>query len=238
MCCYPFPYNLSQCVVPRILVRDGWGIGFSCFILREPTARSISLPFKATPESAEETLGCRTLCFPRMRFFSMRKPLRRYYGWSDLHFVTFSCYRRRPYLATRRARDCFVKVLEQVRGRLKFPLIGYVVMPEHVHLLIGEPDRGDPSKVLQVLKQKVSRLLRAKSRKLAHGQLALKLARKGSTPSISGRGVFMTSTYGARRNLEKNWNTCTQIPSSGNWLPIRATGRGAVGRITKGARMD
>jgi putative transposase len=37
-----------------------------------------------------------------------------------------------------------------------------VVMPEHVHLLIGEPSKGDPSKVLQVLKQKVSRSLRGK----------------------------------------------------------------------------
>ena len=30
-------------------------------------------------------------------------------------------------------------------------------MPEHVHLLIGEPAKGNPSTVLQVLKQKVSR---------------------------------------------------------------------------------
>ena len=37
-------------------------------------------------------------------------------------------------------------------------------MPEHVHLLMGEPPRGDPSKVLQVLKQKVSRALRATRR--------------------------------------------------------------------------
>jgi REP element-mobilizing transposase RayT len=29
-------------------------------------------------------------------------------------------------------------------------------MPEHVHLLIGEPAKGNPSKVLQVLKQRVS----------------------------------------------------------------------------------
>ena len=42
----------------------------------------------------------------------MRNPLRRYYGRRDLHFVTFSCYRRRPYLGTRRARDQFVKVLD------------------------------------------------------------------------------------------------------------------------------
>ncbi len=33
-------------------------------------------------------------------------------------------------------------------------VVGYVVMPEHVHLLIGEPERGDPSVVMQVLKQR------------------------------------------------------------------------------------
>src|ERR1700733_930337 len=104
----------------------------------------------------------------------MRKPLRRYYGRRDLHFVTFSCYRRRPYLGTRRARDLFVKVLDQVRTRWKFPLIGYVVMPEHVHLLMGEPPKGNPSKVLQVLKQKVSRTLRARRRKTSREQLRLK----------------------------------------------------------------
>jgi putative transposase len=35
-------------------------------------------------------------------------------------------------------------------------------MPEHVHLLIGEPRKGNPSKILQVLKPKVSRSLRGK----------------------------------------------------------------------------
>ncbi len=84
----------------------------------------------------------------------IRNPLVRYYGHGDLHFVTFSCHRRKPYLGTRRARDRFVKNLDQVRACWEFPLIGYVVMPEHVHLLVGESRKGDPSKVLQVLKQK------------------------------------------------------------------------------------
>ena len=88
-------------------------------------------------------------------FSSMRNPLRRYYGRGDLHFVTFSCYRRRPFLGTRRARDHFVKILNQVRSRYRFLLVGYVVMPEHVHLLLSEPKKGNPSKILQVLKQTV-----------------------------------------------------------------------------------
>ena len=52
--------------------------------------------------------------FLRVRILSMRNPLRRHYGRRDLHFVTFSCYRCCPYLGTRRARDQFVKVLDQL----------------------------------------------------------------------------------------------------------------------------
>jgi putative transposase len=104
----------------------------------------------------------------------IRNPLVRYYGRGDLHFVTFSCYRRRPYLGTRRARDRFVKVLEQVRARWSFPLIGYVLMPEHVHLLMGEPPKGNPSNVVQVLKQKTSRVLRGRRRKSSVRQLSLR----------------------------------------------------------------
>lgn len=44
-----------------------------------------------------------------------------------------------------RARNLFVKVLGQVRDTYGFALVGFVVMPEHVHLLIGEPAKGTPS---------------------------------------------------------------------------------------------
>jgi putative transposase len=47
--------------------------------------------------------------------------------------------------------------LEEVRQKYKFLVYGYVVMPEHFHLLIGEPELGPLSVVMQVLKQKVSR---------------------------------------------------------------------------------
>jgi len=102
----------------------------------------------------------------------MRNPLQRHYGRGDLHFVTFSCYRRRACLGTARARDRFVKILGQLRSRYGFQLLGYVVMPEHVHLIISEPKKGTPSQVLQVLKQGVSRALRQRRRN-ASTQLSL-----------------------------------------------------------------
>jgi putative transposase len=93
----------------------------------------------------------------------MPKDLVRIYGFGHLHFITFSCYRRLPLLGTPGARDTFVQVLDHTRNRFGFRLVGYVVMPEHVHLLISEPALGTPSTVLQKLKQDVSRKLRAES---------------------------------------------------------------------------
>jgi putative transposase len=87
--------------------------------------------------------------------------LHRYYGAGYSHFITTSCYQRRPLLGTPRARDLFLEVLEQIRQRHQFTVVGYVVMPEHVHLLITEPERGNPSLVLAALKQTFAhRLLR------------------------------------------------------------------------------
>jgi putative transposase len=86
--------------------------------------------------------------------------LQRYYGKGHLHFITFSCYWRLPLLKTARARDIFLKELGKVRDEMGFHLLGYVVMPEHVHLLTSEPPQGTPSTVLQKLKPRVARKLR------------------------------------------------------------------------------
>ena len=121
-------------------------------------------------------LGAAPLWFSRVRVLTlMRNPLKRYYGLGDLHFVTFSCYRRRPLLATPRARNCFVKILDRVRCKRNFLLLGFVVMPEHVHLLVSEPARN-LSVALQVLKQQVSRTLRKTRQRPHEGQLRLKFA--------------------------------------------------------------
>jgi putative transposase len=49
-------------------------------------------------------------------------------------------------------RDLFLTVLEQVRERYAFVVQGYVVMPEHFHLLVSEPHRATPSVVMQAIK--------------------------------------------------------------------------------------
>jgi putative transposase len=77
-----------------------------------------------------------------------------------LHFVTFSCHHRDPLLAAPQARDVVEQTLERVRQWYGFFVSGYVIMPEHIHLLISEPDRATVSRVLQMLKQNTAHLLR------------------------------------------------------------------------------
>jgi putative transposase len=89
----------------------------------------------------------------------MPRRLYRCYGAGYMHFITSSCYQRRPVLGSALSRDLFLEVLERVRRQYRFVIVGYVVMPEHVHLLISEPERGDPSLVMQVLKHSFARKL-------------------------------------------------------------------------------
>ncbi len=69
----------------------------------------------------------------------MPRGLRRFHESGQSHFVTFSCYRRQPYFASAEVFDLFVGCLEDMRLRFDLCVYGYVVMPEHVHLLLSEP---------------------------------------------------------------------------------------------------
>lgn len=93
----------------------------------------------------------------------MTQGLNRFYGANDLHYITFSCHGRRPLLGTALRRDLFLTILEETRVKYRFVVHGYVVMPEHIHLLITEPDIGDPSVVMKVLKERFSRRLHRES---------------------------------------------------------------------------
>jgi putative transposase len=98
--------------------------------------------------------------------------LHRYYGAQDLHFITSSCYRRSPQLGTPGRRNLFLKILEEARRKYRFVVHGYVVMPEHFHLLISEPELGDPSVVMKVVKERFSRHLHRRRKAKPTAQVA------------------------------------------------------------------
>ena len=83
--------------------------------------------------------------------------LKRYYGFGHLHFLTFSFYQRRPLLDAPMARTFFLTTLNEIKNRYHFEVWGYVVMPEHVHLLLSEPPEQTISVALKALKQRISR---------------------------------------------------------------------------------
>jgi putative transposase len=80
----------------------------------------------------------------------------RYQQTGDFHFLTFSCYRRQAYLRTIATMELFEAALERIRQRYLFVVAGYVVMPEHVHLLVNEPQRALLSHTVQALKLSVT----------------------------------------------------------------------------------
>ncbi len=86
--------------------------------------------------------------------------LKRYQQEGHLHFITFSCCRRLPNLSDDLSRTCFEQLFETVRRRHLFEVHGYVLMPEHVHLLVSEPEVRSLGSTLRVLKGETSKRLK------------------------------------------------------------------------------
>ncbi len=88
---------------------------------------------------------------------SVPSNLKRFQQTRESHFLTFSCHGREPYLGSPASRDRFERVLEEIRRRYVFHVFGYVVMPEHVHLLVSQPKRSTLAVAVQALKTSVSK---------------------------------------------------------------------------------
>ncbi|ADV81227.1 REP-associated tyrosine transposase [Terriglobus saanensis] len=92
----------------------------------------------------------------------MTRGLKRYQTSGHDHFLTFNCYGRRPYLSSDSACSLFEDALERMRIRYAFQVYGYVVMPEHVHLLVDEPKNGTLDEAIKGIKLSVT--LRSRQR--------------------------------------------------------------------------
>ena len=74
------------------------------------------------------------------------------------HELTFSCYQRRAFLSKDRTRQFLADAVNRARARLGFHVWAYVIMPEHVHLLIlPAKEVYSISDALKAVKQSVSR---------------------------------------------------------------------------------
>jgi putative transposase len=89
---------------------------------------------------------------PRDYTHTVPRGLYRFHHSGTSHFITFTCYHRYAYLTDAAVRDLFVQALERTRSLYRMKIYGFVVMPEHVHLLISEPERGTVATAIQSLK--------------------------------------------------------------------------------------
>ena len=85
----------------------------------------------------------------------------RVYAPGELQFLTGSTYRRVPVSLSDRFPRCFVERLEEVRRELNFLLVGWVLMPEHFHLLLRpEPAETTPLIMKELKEESAKRTLR------------------------------------------------------------------------------
>jgi putative transposase len=89
--------------------------------------------------------------------------LQRFQRSGQSHFVTFGCYHGRWLFTEEVNKQTFERALERVRKVFDLDIYRYVVMPDHVHLLMGEPRSGLLSEALKSLKHGVARRLVGKA---------------------------------------------------------------------------
>jgi putative transposase len=100
----------------------------------------------------------------------MPSGLKRFHRAESLHFITFSCFHRLALLEAPGARETVEAVLEQTRARHEARVYAYVLMPEHLHLLVNEPPRILLAQFLKAVKQVTSRKLKGPREKFWQGR--------------------------------------------------------------------
>ena len=76
----------------------------------------------------------------------------RHYELNHLHYITTSTYRRMRLFDSKLFKDRWVATLDELREELKFRIVGYVLMPEHFHVLVWPTAEANPSQIVQRLK--------------------------------------------------------------------------------------
>jgi putative transposase len=109
-------------------------------------------------------------------------------------FLTFSCFRRLQLFSNAAIRDVFLDALYTTRAKFGFSLYAWVVMPEHVHLLLETP--AEDTVAAALLSMKVSTSMKVLRRwKTLHAPVLSHIV------GPSGRPLFWQPGGGFDRNV-------------------------------------
>lgn len=153
--------------------------------------------------------------------------LKRLHRSGQAHFLTFSCYHRLPLLAQMHMEDAFLLALEQTRRRFDLYVFGYVVMPEHVHLLLSEPVAGLLPSFMQILKGKVS--LQARRQAAKSAEISHFWQERYFDHNVRNHEGFVTQLRYIHRNPVKRGLCST--PQDWKWSSFRAWALGEDGVV-------
>src|SRR5690242_14870238 len=156
----------------------------------------------------------------------------RYYGENDLHYLTSSTYRRTQVFNSERFKREFVAALVDLRAELRFRLLGYVLMPEHFHMLIWPSEAANPSQLMQRLKGRTARSILKTLRENRRQAWCARMLARFSLPStvhdeancrVWQRRFYDMNIWSERKQLEKlhymhnNPVTRKLVSSPGEW---------------------
>ena len=147
--------------------------------------------------------------------------LKRFHHSGQTHFITFCCYRRKAGFLTAEAKITFECALERVRRSFGLRVFGYVVMPEHIHLLISEPEHETLAHAIKSLKQGVSRRL--------IGEAEHFWQKRYYDFNIRGRQQFLEKLRYIHRNPVKR-GLCAE-PEDWEWSSFRHYATGMEDRV-------
>ena len=137
---------------------------------------------------------------------------RHYYGLNHLHVLTASTDRRARVFDSERFKRQFITTLAELRAELGFRIVGYVLMPEHCHLLIWPSELANPSQIMQKLRERTANfILRSLRRELDFPWCARMLARFRLPATVHHhahyrvwqRRFYDLNIWGTKKRLEK-----------------------------------
>ena len=149
---------------------------------------------------------------------SHRQRIQHYDGEGHARELTFSCFQRRPYFSKPDVCEWFFRALKKARDKLPIHVWAYVVMPEHVHLLVWPVERDfEISKLLETVKTSVAK--RAGNHLRRNNPTAIE--------SSGGEFQFWQSGPGDDRNLDNDGTIWAAI----DYIHLNPVRRGLCARI-------
>ena len=124
-----------------------------------------------------------------------RKRLRRREERCHWRYLTFSCHRRLQLLGNRAIRDLLVQSIANARETCGFKLLAWVIMPEHIHMIIvSTRDEWPIPRILVAIKQPVAQTVVRRWRRLGAPVI-------GRITASDGRVRFWQAGGGFDRNV-------------------------------------